>query len=917
MVLFNIFAFTIINNFSSAAPGDEIQMITPENITYTEPMTGYYPATYGFENDLIGTHPIGWNIDETGGTVQVYPDLGNHKKVVRLFDNDVGNYAAISNEFDSNQVSGTVEFWVRTENTIDHTIMAVYNNPVTTTHIYTVIADNKFQYYDGLWHDIASASTSTWYHIRIDFECGSGGYQGLSADSFYFYIDGVQYGSYSFNGGSADDLGVIGFQTSPWAIGVTSYVDAVGYSWDPDYNIGDNFNEGLLLSFTTTEQLNWMGYSLDGQANKTILGNITIPLPSDGQHTIQVYGNNSLGAYFESDIKDFSSYHINILTPDEITYTGADEGNYPGTYGFENDEDGSDPSGWTVDETGGTVNVIAEIGGHKKVVEMHDTSASDLISLRKDFSTTHESGTVEFYCRDSNIGLSVYFVLRDSSNTQSVVMMMTGGYFRYNDGAWNSIVSASSNIWYHVRIDFECGSGGYEGLSADTYYVYINGIKYGAYNFQDSISSNTYFYSQTSGGHDNYYGYIDAIGYSWDPNYNIGDNLVDTNKDIIGYYPSTYGFENDDMGSNPQDWIISGTPENGTITVMSEWQNHKKVLEYKDTSSSGAPLCSNIFTSGQNTGFVEFYMAAISISGYSGGIVVLNQNIETSIYILFEDGQIKYHDGIRHNLQVYSVNTWYHVRIEFNCSSDTYDIYINDLLAENDASFWYEATTMNIFGVAGSTASQFAVYLDAVGYSWDPIYNIGDNLNEGLLLSYTNTTQLEWIGYSLDGQTNKTILGNTTIPVPEDGPHTIQLFGNNTAGRYYSSDIRQFIVDFLAPELLTPPDTYYFEGETGNYISWKAIDKNPAIYVIRLNGSIMVAGTWTSDTVYQVNIDGLTPGTYIYEFEVSDQGGYITFDTVTVKVFPIEEPSIPFGFMWIFFSIISIISLCFHVKKKL
>ena len=31
--------------------GPEINITTPENITYTAPMGGYYPTTYGFEND--------------------------------------------------------------------------------------------------------------------------------------------------------------------------------------------------------------------------------------------------------------------------------------------------------------------------------------------------------------------------------------------------------------------------------------------------------------------------------------------------------------------------------------------------------------------------------------------------------------------------------------------------------------------------------------------------------------------------------------------------------------------------------------------------------------------------------------------------------------------------------------------------
>jgi hypothetical protein len=84
-----------------------------------------------------------------------------------------------------------------------------------------------------------------------------------------------------------------------------------------------------------------------------------------------------------------------------------------------------------------------------------------------------------------------------------------------------------------------------------------------------------------------------------------------------------------------------------------------------------------------------------------------------------------------------------------------------------------------------------------VAYSWDSDYVIGDNRNEGLLLSYENTISLDWQGYSLDGQTNKTILGNKTISIPINGPHRIQVFGNDSLGTNYQSDLKHFHVGFL------------------------------------------------------------------------------------------------------------------------
>ena len=95
----------------------------------------------------------------------------------------------------------------------------------------------------------------------------------------------------------------------------------------------------------------------------------------------------------------------------------------------------------------------------------------------------------------------------------------------------------------------------------------------------------------------------------------------------------------------------------------------------------------------------------------------------------------------------------------------------------------------------------------------DSNYNIGDNLKEGILLSYAKATSLNWQGYSLDGGTNKTILGNTTIPLPDYGEHSIQVFGIDAVGNIHKSEIIFFTVSVdSSPEPPNPLPTnpFYF-----------------------------------------------------------------------------------------------------------
>jgi len=49
------------------------------------------------------------------------------------------------------------------------------------------------------------------------------------------------------------------------------------------------------LTFTVDESVSWMAYSLDGQANVTIIEDITLTGLSDGSHSLIVYGRDTAG----------------------------------------------------------------------------------------------------------------------------------------------------------------------------------------------------------------------------------------------------------------------------------------------------------------------------------------------------------------------------------------------------------------------------------------------------------------------------------------------------------------------------------------------------------------------------------------------------------------------------------------------
>jgi len=307
----NVYNLHEINN-DLRVSGPEINITSPENITYNGPMNGYYPATYGFENDKNGTS--GTDIDFVDDYIsnppntwtKIVPEFNGHKKVLECYDHSTDAVGWWHNH--SAQTFGTYEFYMATSDPTYASVIYIYNGGPPTALFGFRIDLDKFRCTNSGWIDVPGAPTpvaNTWYQIRIDFECTGGIYMELAQYKYQVWINNVKYGPFSFDidESQADE---IGFVTSNTDTPYETYLDAFGFSWEADYSIGDNLNEGLLLSYDIGFTPDWQGYSLDGQTNKTILGNTTIPFPSGGLHTIQVFGNDSLNAIYESEIRYFS-----------------------------------------------------------------------------------------------------------------------------------------------------------------------------------------------------------------------------------------------------------------------------------------------------------------------------------------------------------------------------------------------------------------------------------------------------------------------------------------------------------------------------------------------------------------------------------------------------------------------------------
>lgn len=203
--------------------------------------------------------------------------------------------------------------------------------------------------------------------------------------------------------------------------------------------------------------------------------------------------------------------------------------------------------------------------------------------------------------------------------------------------------------------------------------------------------------------------------------------LFPRNNEMEYHYKATYSFTNDAIGSFPRSF--SGA-QFGGIQVVEEKELHSNVVEIDGTRYR--EFANHI--SGRETGTIEFWILKTNYRGKFSIILASGRDIdydhEDDIMIKFEGLHLSVWDnGLYQTLQMYSVNSWIHFKLEFDIN-DKFYLWVNNNSMDLGNGFEYykkpkqfNSLWFTIFEDSGK------VYIDAIGYSWDKNYNIGDNFN--------------------------------------------------------------------------------------------------------------------------------------------------------------------------------------------
>ena len=384
----------------------------------------------------------------------------------------------------------------------------------------------------------------------------------------------------------------------------------------------------------------------------------------------------------------------NVRTPTNIT------GHYNGTYSFENDINGSEPEGWVSDNDIDTCsNISSNFNGHQNILNVSDYNNAGYSIIYNIFNGNYSYGIVEFWWSTNDSVKNSYVQFRNSTLIIAINLKIFNNLFYYYSDGWNSIgIVASNNVWYHNQIIFNCTSQYFDW--------YINGILVkddGGFN--NIVNFINVFYIQSLQGDNNYLSYYDAIGYSWDS------------------YNATYSFndEIDGIMDTSIEWV-QNVDRDGLMTIENYFNNHYKIMKVETTLVSGG--FNSIRWSDILNGSLEYWLYITDATDQTLLYILGDDGSTLNIQIINEFFQYRQFGGGFTNFANVMDNQWYHLRYQWY-SNNTFDFYLNGVKELENKLLYVDMITG--FDYIFSRVYGDPIYFDAIGYSWDSYYEIGDN----------------------------------------------------------------------------------------------------------------------------------------------------------------------------------------------
>jgi hypothetical protein len=175
-----------------------------------------------------------------------------------------------------------------------------------------------------------------------------------------------------------------------------------------------------------------------------------------------------------------------------------------------------------------SINLIEEIFNSTNVLEFVDQNPNERAEVQFKFFSYQNNGIVDFYIQTSNMSNSVWLNFTSFEDALGFSLKIkNGGFYYFNGSTFEKITVITNNVWYKIKLDFECTDSYYSGLNQYHWKVVINQTEFGEYAFVNNVSNIGFLSMGTSLLNFDYMVLVDDLNVNWNPNFKIEYCLFD------------------------------------------------------------------------------------------------------------------------------------------------------------------------------------------------------------------------------------------------------------------------------------------------------------------------------------------------------------------------------------------------------
>ena len=314
-----------------------------------------------------------------------------------------------------------------------------------------------------------------------------------------------------------------------------------------------------------------------------------------------------------------------------------------------------------------------------------------------------------------------------ANNDNATGLTSDGTYFYAVDNDDNLVYKYTSDWVFVSTHALHADNANAWGITWDENYFYITDITdRKVYKYSPTWSLQTSYLLPAANAQ--------CVGLAWDGEYFY---VTDSTDDKLYKYDSSWSLQTsyDLHADNDTAWGITWDGDHFYITDPTL----DKVFKYRSADIVSKTVAGHndtivlydemveTFDSAQMADDIEFWLRAINAADKIE-VILKDTTGNACINVSINNDKI-IGDG-SDALDPASDYTWYRIRVAFDCTPNTYDLYVDGDLELNNQAFGVNDDGSGIKSIAISVNTNENGFIQGIGYGWDPAYTVGDNADD-------------------------------------------------------------------------------------------------------------------------------------------------------------------------------------------